>query len=123
MQLTIDYRKQKQTARERLFDLLSDLEWHSWDELSIAGSRPSARLLELKADGFLIESEPLPDKNGGKRYRLTSLSPGPQRSRRVKAFFNPNDVEQALQSGQLTDSMTEALQAALNTYLSNQGRN
>jgi hypothetical protein len=106
-----------------LFDLLSDLEWHSWDELSIAGSRPSARLLELKADGFLIESEPLPDKNGGKRYRLTSLIPGPQRSRRVKAFFNPNDVQEALQNGQLTESMIESLQSAMNTFEANRGRN
>lgn len=55
-----DPQARRLTHREQLLFLLRDGQWHGMREMLTAGSvRYSARVLELRADGYRIEKRPL----------------------------------------------------------------
>ena len=94
--MSVDYGKKKAPLRERVLELLSDLEWHSWRSLhQIGGVRYSARLLELKRLGYKIESVETGKLNDGdgKKYRLISKDRGAPKGKKVKVFIEESDVE------------------------------
>lgn len=116
--MSTDYAEQYQTARGRIFDLLSDLEWHSWRELKrIGGVRYSARLLELKRLGYAVDSDSeAPD---GRIYRLQSLAKGAPKGKRVKVFLEESDVIALLEKGTLTKRAQKTLTDALGSFQAN----
>jgi hypothetical protein len=67
-----NHKADKTPLREKMLRLLSDRKWHTYVELhEHGGFRYSARLLELKQEGYTFVDAPLPD--GGKKYRLTGV--------------------------------------------------
>lgn len=107
------------SARERLFDLLSDLRWHTHKEMeAVSGNRYAARLLELKREGYVIESRAIPD---GKEHRLKSRQKGPPQPKRVKVFLNEHDAA-ALTQGKVTPAAQKAVTSALASFRVNKGK-
>ncbi len=108
-------------AREALLRLLGDEQWHSFHELNaVAGVRYSARLLELKRLGWLIEDEPVGDGETGKQYRLTGR--GGRRGKLVKAYLHEAEVRTMIAEGRVPESAVEALAVALQTFRANKDR-
>lgn len=89
--MSVDHAEVHGTQRERLFELLSDAAWHPHHELArVAGVRYSARILELKRLGYVIESE---DRaRSGKTYRMPSKVAGAPQPKRVKVLLEETDV-------------------------------
>jgi len=95
----VDYAAKYQSARSAVLALLSDKEWHDWRALAdVAGVRYCARVDELVADGFVIESQQLADD--GKRYRLVDVT-GKRRTRRVRLYLTSDDARE-LAAGRVT---------------------
>lgn len=115
--MSTDYAEQFSTARGRIFDLLSDLGWHSWSELKrVGGVRYSARLLELKRLGYQIQSDTWEE---GRTYRLESLCKGEPKGKRVKVFLEESDVIALLERGALTKRAQKTLTQALGSFQAN----
>lgn len=99
-----DFAEVHSPQRLKLLRLLWDLKWHHHVELRIAGVRYSARLLELKRLGYLIESK---SESGagiigvghGKYYRLVSHETTTPKRRDIKVFLDPDDVAFMLRAG------------------------
>jgi hypothetical protein len=116
----LDFPAIKQPQRDRLIDVLSDLKWHPWHELKDrCGPRYGARWGELLDAGYLGETSVLTDGSYGKRYRLTSLTPGPPRDSMVRVYLNPLDVALFLKSGQ-SDRLIGPIEQAYANYLEKQ---
>ena len=115
-----NYGQDFETARARVFHLLEDGEWHGWKELRrVGGVRYSARLLELRREGYAVESEPIVDGEHGKRYRMPELRPGQPQGKRVKVFLEEGDVERMLDAGVITKPARNALHDALGSFQHN----
>lgn len=103
----------KRDARTRVFEALSDLSWHQCTELMrIGGNRYAGRIDELRAQGYQIDAEALPDRTRGKRYRLATLLRGPPRWPRVRIYLHRDDAH-ALLGGTVTEVAREAVAAAV----------
>lgn len=95
--MSVDFAEKKRTQRERVLDVLLDLQWHPYMDLNaVGGVRYSARLLELKRLGYEIEDRTVKD-GGGKDYRLKSPLPRktPQ-AKMVKVFLKEEEAEAIL---------------------------
>jgi len=113
----MDYAKKNKPKREQLLKLLSDLRWHPHYELRRRGGiRYSARLLELKRLGYLIESQRLSEQ--GKEYRLKTLERSAIREKKVKIYLRYDDAENLLE-GELSTSVYLAVEEALQSYRAN----
>lgn len=100
-----------ESAADNLKAVLSDLGWHTWEELrGVAGVRYGARICDLRDEGYQIEDDEL---EIGKRYRLTSHVRGPRREQRVKVYLEVDDA-MAAKEGHLTATAREAVGDALN---------
>jgi len=112
----VDHAQAHETQRSRVFDLLSDLQWHTFAELArVGGIRYGARLLELKRLGFEFADREYRD---GKEYRLVSLTQGFGQRKRVKVFLEPEDVR-AMLGLSLTTAARAALADALGSFTAN----
>jgi hypothetical protein len=113
--VSVDFAEKYQTARMRVFAVLSDLAWHDWRELEkVGGIRYGARLLELRRLGYLIETADLED---GKRYRLKALERVAPQKKKVKVLLEEGDAEALLSLGLfLTPGGRLALTQALESY-------
>lgn len=121
--MSVDFAKEKTTARERLKNTLSDLKWHSWAELSrTSGIRYSARILELKRLGFKIESQG--NRVEGKAYRLLSKKPGQRRGKKVKIFLEEDDAQAVLDLTKIHLNLHVyiAVADALESFRANKGK-
>lgn len=113
-----DYAKINRSKRERLLDLLMDLEWHDHREIRMAGGvRYSARLLELKRLGYKVVDEDL--KPQGKRYRLIVPYRGEPQMKRVKIYLTSEDTEKLL-NGDMTKEARDEIESALKSYKLNE---
>lgn len=114
--MATDYAEKKRPYRERIFDLLSDLEWHTHTELNrIGGNRYAARLLELRRQGYLMDTRPLGET--GKEYRLLSLRPGEPQPKRVRVFLAIDDAYLVANCSHLPDSIRMTVQDSIDSYL------
>lgn len=119
--MSTDFGATFKTARAKLFDLLSDLKWHTHKELlGVASVRYGARLLELKRLGYKIDSEG--KAVNGKRYRLTDLKAGTPKAKQVKVFIDEIDVEHALNHNHISTAMREAMREALLSFQFNKAK-
>lgn len=89
----MDYADKKRPQREKVLQVLSDLQWHPYMDLAaVGGVRYGARLLELKRLGYEIE-----DRNVkgdiGKDYRLKRLRPGMPKQKLVKVFLMEDEAQ------------------------------
>jgi hypothetical protein len=117
--MSTDFGEEKKTARERLLDLLSDGEWHSYKECqSVGGARYGARLHELRRLGFQVDSRG--DKAAGLDYRVTGTGE-PQR-KRVKVYLEEEDVIELLDSHRLTTNARKLLEEALGSFRHNKDK-
>lgn len=116
--MSTDFGKEFATARDKIFDVLDDLDWHSWRALrAVGGVRYSARLLELRRLGYVIDD--LPDPSGtGKVYRLLSLTPDVPQGKQVKIFLPESDVKRLLE-GIITGSTVRAVRDAYAIFQAN----
>lgn len=106
--------------RAALLRLLLDQQWHAHHELSeVAGVRYSARLLELKRLGWLIEDQP-EGAGPGKSYRLVGR--GGRRGKLVKAYLHETEVRTMIAEQRVPESAVEALSDALRTFRANKQR-
>lgn len=120
--MSIDYGCVKKPQRQKLLELLSDLQWHSSDEIHEAGGkRAGARLLELKRQGYSIDSTPK-DSEGSKLYRLMSLTPGKPKPKLVKVFLEPDDVQRFLESKFVCIRFVNAVKDGYASYQQNRER-
>lgn len=95
----IDFKTKYSSSRAAVLATLEDGEWHTWKELAdAAGVRYGARVDELNADGYVIDSEALPDD--GKRYRLVAVT-DKRRARKVRIYLAPDDARE-LAAGRVT---------------------
>jgi hypothetical protein len=116
--MSTDYAEVNKTKRQRVLELLSDLQWHTHVELQVVGGvRYGARLLELKRLGYAIEDQSLEPQ--GKRYRLASMVRGAPQEKRVKVFLSKEDAQMLLEDVVTTESH-DAVRDALSSYLSNE---
>jgi len=117
--MDIDFAQAKRPLRERVFDLLRDGQWHTWRELhAVGGVRYSARLLELRRQGYAIETRESQTKEG-QDYRLTSIQAAPAAAapKRVRVFLEEVDVEAILKNPpQMTGRAEAALRQALRSF-------
>lgn len=112
-----NYAKTNKPKRIQLLKLLSDLRWHPHYELRNSGGiRYSARLLELKRIGYLIESRRLSEQ--GKEYRLKTLNRSAVREKKVKVYLRYEDAENLLE-GELSNNVYLAVEQALQSYRAN----
>lgn len=117
--MSTNYGEEFQTARGRLYHLMSDLQWHSWRELrDVGGVRYSARLLELKRQGYEVDSCSGNSARDGRSYRLMSLTPGAPQAKRVKVFLEEQDVTNMLK-GTVPTRAAKALKNALGSFRAN----
>lgn len=118
--MSTDYAEKYETARDRIYAVLVDLEWHSNSELvEVGGNRYGARLLELRRLGYDIEAEDLPDH--GRRYRLRSIHPGTPQPKRGRVYLDEADLV-ALLNGSMSLFARDALASALGSLRANKGK-
>jgi len=114
--VSTDFAKKHTHARGRIRELLWDLRWHGHKELAeVGGVRYGGRVLELKREGFAIESQGGED---GKNYRLANHEQGEPQEKRVKAFLREDDAEKAV-DGILTQAAQTAIADALGSFRHN----
>lgn len=115
--MSVDYGKAKKTARERALLCLWDLTWHPWRDLEPAGAgvRYSARVRELKREGWKIDDRPLEDGSLGKEYRLMSHRKGRPATKQVKVYLT-EDQAVALTQGIVTPATAKAVADALASF-------
>lgn len=115
--MSTDYATVNLTKRDALLGLISDCEWHPhYDLLKAGGVRYSARLLELRRLGYLIETENQGQQ--GKVYRLTASTPGFPQSKRVKVYLEEKDVL-AMMGGIIPTTARAALADAHGSFNAN----
>lgn len=97
--MSVDYAAKKRPQRERVLEVLSDLQWHPYMDLAaVGGVRYSARLLELKRLGYEIETRTVLGKGEtGFDYRLVSKTPGTPQPKLVKVFLTEAQAEAIVQ--------------------------
>jgi len=116
--MSTDFAEVNKTKRQRVLELLNDLQWHTHVELQVVGGvRYGARLLELKRLGYLIDDQSLEPQ--GKRYRLASTMRGTPQAKRVKVFLTKEEA-QLLLEGVTTLESRNAVRDALASYLANE---
>ncbi len=121
--MAIDYGAINVTKREALFGLLADGEWHSHVEIAgVAGVRYSARILELKRLGYMIDSEDSHDGEQGKRYRMLSTTPGLGKAKRVKVYLEEPDVLDMVERGIVPPAARAALEDAHASFNTNRDK-
>jgi len=117
--MSVDHAVRHINARDRILNLLEDLEWHPHFELARVGQvRYSARVLELKRLGWQIESRTISTGTDGDEYRLVSRVRGQPQAKRVKVLMSEEDVITLLK-GELTLAAREALVDALASFKAN----
>jgi hypothetical protein len=119
--MSVDFGEKKESARDRLLRIMSDLEWHPWRELvSVGGHRFSSRLRELRRLGYKMEDEE-PSEGDGKWYRLLSLERGEPAPKFVRVPFTPEDAADLLDrlGSSMTFTARIALHHAYQSYLAN----
>jgi hypothetical protein len=117
-----DYANRFASARDRIFALLSDCQWHTRRELqAVGGIRYGARLLELKRMGYRIEAADTGGDEHGRDYRLLSTEPNEPQAKRVKALLEEQDVVSLLR-GDITLTASAALRNALGSFRANRGK-
>ncbi len=115
--MSLDYARLNMTKRQAVFRLLSDAAWHGHQEIAkVGGVRYSARLLELKRLGFLVETQDTGTQ--GRMYRLVSIVPGRPQPKRVKVFLEEEDVR-AMVRGIVPSRAQAALADAHGSYVAN----
>ena len=114
--MSTNYGQLKKPLREKVKDLLWDLQWHTAAEMAgVGGNRYGARVHELKRLGYLLHTE---DRQDGKAYRLGSRYPGAPQQKRVKVLLDEADVVSIL-SGVVSPSAARALADALGSFRHN----
>ena len=119
-----DYGKKYGTASDQALEILSNPvgAWRDRETLErLCGNRYSARILELKRRGYLIESSPS-QTGHGKRYRLLRAEKGSPQPKRVKVFLRETDAQQLLDGNGLTPAAREAVEEALGSFRHNKGK-
>ncbi len=117
--MSTDFGAGKKPAREKLLELLSDKIWHTWKECEHAGGmRYSARLLELKRQGWVIESRG--SASEGKDYRL--LGRGPKQTKKVRVLLEEAEVQYLLAMPGLPLLTRQKLQDAYGSFKANRGK-
>lgn len=122
-----DYAELNAKDRDKLLELLMDMRWHTPSEMRKAGGvRYSARLLELKRLGYIIDDRPLTGKEQGKQYILLSLVPGTPQKKRAKILLDENDLTTIVASraimGLLSSVGQSELRRALIRYRNNKDK-
>jgi len=116
-----DHAREFANARSRLLVAMSDLAWHTRQELeAIAGNRYGARLRELKRLGYVFEDRELGERDG-KDYRLASAAPASPRGKRVRVYLEEADAADLL-GGRISMFARAEVQGALASYRANKGR-
>lgn len=120
--MSTDYGKVFETARARIYHLLKDGQWHLWRELKkIGGVRYSARILELKREGYRIESRPSGDSEG-KSYRMPTTARGKPQGKQVKVFLDEDDADAIVHTGVVPHEAALAIEDALASFRHNKGK-
>lgn len=115
-----EFRKLKRSYYNAILELLSDLQWHTYLELSKAGgNRYGARINELIQDGYEIETKSIPTAEGGCSYRLTSTTPGARRTRNVRVYAPPDLVRRAIETHLIPEDLLLILKDSLSKYEAN----
>ena len=121
--MSLDHAKVKVSKRAALFTLLSDGAWHVHQELArVGGVRYSARLLELKREGYAVESEEVAEGDPGKRYRMPTTERGAAKAKKVKAYLAEEDVRTMVELGYIPPLARDALTDALGSFTTNRER-
>jgi hypothetical protein len=98
------------TARAALLHLLQDEQWHSWRDCSArAGIRFGARLMELRREGYVIESM---DLEVGRAYRLIARTEPVEGRKRGRLLLAESDLK-SLAEGEVTPHTRRAAKGAL----------
>jgi len=117
--MSTDFGAVKKPARKRLYDLLSDRQWHAWRACrTVGGMRYSARMLELKREGWIIESRGADED--GKEYRL--IGAGTPKGKKVRVFLPEAEVKHLLSLPGVSPTAQSALDDALGSYQANRGK-
>jgi len=117
-----DHAEAHKSNRERLLEFMSDLQWYSHLELrNVAGTRYSARLLELKRLGYEFESKPM-SREPGNWYRLVSNTPGKPLGKKVKVYLEEDDVIAMLEEREISEQASEAIEQAYYSFVHNKGK-
>jgi hypothetical protein len=120
--MSINFGAENTSLRAKLKAYLSDMQWHSWKELrEVGGSRLSARLLELKREGYVIDRESIKGSRGF-QYKLRSLVPGEPQRKQVKALLPPSDVDVFLKTGRASGELFDAISDAFASYQYNEAK-
>jgi hypothetical protein len=115
--MSTDHAKVHETKRETLLEMLKQGGWFTHvDCKTTGGVRYSARILELKRLGYVIEDRPSTTYENGKDYQLTGR--GLPQKKRVKVFITEEDAE-LLVSGHVTKAATAAVRKALRSFKAN----
>jgi hypothetical protein len=115
----INYASKYKGARVRVFELLSDLRWHTWRELeAVGGNRYGARVLELEKLGWNIIDEP--HGEDGKRYLLASLTKGPPLPKLVRMYVSEASA-QYVARGEVTEEARRAARDGLESFNARKG--
>lgn len=121
--MSADHAAVNMSKREALYTLLADGAWHNHHELAMAGGvRYSARVLELKRIGYVIESEDTSGGEQGKRYRLASTTPGECQPKRVKVLLKESDVIAMVERGFIPNAARTALRDAHASFDTNRDK-
>ena len=117
--MSTDFSIEKKPARERLLDLLWDKQWHTWAECrGVGGMRYSARMLELKRQGWVINSRG--SDSEGKDYRLVGR--GPPKAKKVRVFLEESEVQYLLARPGLPLNLRASLTDAYGSFQANKGK-
>lgn len=117
-----DYAKQNETKREAVLRVLSDHEWHPhFDLAKVGGVRYSARILELKRLGYVIDSTDVAGSSQGKSYKLYPGHRAPQ-MKRVKVYLEEKDVRRIIDGKALSMKAYNSLLMALNSFKKNKSK-
>jgi hypothetical protein len=119
----VDYAQVNERDRNKLLSLLMDMKWHKPGEMRKAGGvRYSARLLELKRLGYIIDDRPLSGQEQGKEYCLAALVPGSPQEKRAKILLSEKDLITLVSGGtiiHLSKKGQDELKLALIRYQNN----
>jgi hypothetical protein len=111
-----DFGTVKQPQRDKIFDALSNLEWHRWDSLKNLTAAYNRRIYELRRLGYVVDTQNLTDGSKGCEYRLRSLTPGEPQSKRVRASIDPEDARSFLKTGKFSGEFFDAIMNAVMSY-------
>ena len=111
-----DYAKINESKRQRLLDLVLDLEWHTHVEmLRVGGINYRSRLVELQRLGYKFESAEIEGAIQGKQHRLLSREPSEPKEKKVRIMLSEADTV-SLVLGVITERAEKVIKESLSIF-------